>query len=148
MNLDELIRRQSDVLLARRMCAFILRVPLIAIPATLLIDATLLAPWDVARERSTADIVLLHLPGALYLYPLYQLVKLRRASRTLFLPALLGLMSYVFPQLVWFMLAGYWRTRPPLMEGPLPILGAVIEIGFVSLVLWCLTLSVYRSLGQ
>jgi hypothetical protein len=145
MDLDSFLRRQTDALVARQSCAFLLWLPLATVPATLLIDWTLLGILDVSRERSFADIVMLHLPGLMNLYPLYRLVQLGRVSRTLLLPAVLGVLMYVVPQSAWFVFIANWRSFPPPVESPILVLAMVIQSNFYSLVLWCLTLSVFRS---
>jgi hypothetical protein len=61
---------------------------------------------------------------------------------------LLGVCSYLVPQIVWTVFVSHWRSSLPLVEGPLPVVAAVFQSGFYSLVLWSLTLSVYHSYGE
>jgi hypothetical protein len=145
MDLDGLIRRQADVLLASRLCAYLLKTPLATIPLTILIDWGLLGVLGVVRERSFGDVILLHLPGLANLYPLYRMMQLGRVSRTLLLPSMLGLLSYSVPQCAWFVFVSGWRTLPPPVEAPILVVAMVIQSSFYSLILWFLTFSVYRS---
>jgi hypothetical protein len=145
MDLDAFIRRQADALLARQLCAFLLWVPLATVPLTLLIDWTFLGILDLSRERSEADVIMLHLPGIVNLYPLYRLVQLGRVSRTLMLPAVLGVLMYAVPQAAWLLFIANWRTFPPLGESPILVLAMIAQSNFYSLVLWWLTFSVLRG---
>lgn len=144
MDLDHFLRRQADVLQARRLLVFLLWSPLLTVPATILIDLVLLGSADMLRQRSYADVVLVHLPGLANLYPLYRVIQLGRLNRALLSPVVLGLISYVMPNLIWFVFITSQRSFPLVVESSTPLV-AVAESNFGSFVLWCLTLSVLRG---
>lgn len=145
MDLDAFVRRQTDILLARRLCALLLWAPLATVPATMLIDFTLVGALDARRNPSSADAILLHLPGLLNLYPLYRLMRFGRLNARLLLPAALGVLSYVIPQLVWGIFVAMRHLSPPLVDDPILVVGVIVQSNFYSFILWCLTLSVYQS---
>lgn len=148
MSFDDSISAEADRALTLRICRFLLLSPLFTVPLTLALGMTWLDVSVPVVNRRSGDVVLLHLPGLVNAYPVWWVIRRGRASRLPVAVAVVGLLSYLLPNLVWVLVLGAWRQAPPLEPDSIALVTLAAHSSWYSLILWVLVLTLRSSVPR
>ena len=150
--LDDSLANRADCAEARRLGRFLLLSPLATVPLTLLLALPWLDASMTLENRTFGDVVLLHLPGLVNVYPAWRVaerwLRQRRFARPTLALAAVGLVAYVVPNAIWLLVVDYWHRTPPVVSDPRAIVVVAAQSGMHSLILWVLLLTIYRGLDD
>ena len=142
--MDDFLKAEADRALTVRLCRFLLLTPCITVPLTLILGTPWLDTAVPVIDRTSRDVLLLHLPGLVNAYPAWRVASRGRADRLAICVAGLGLLTYLLPNAVWIITLDSWRRLPPLVPDPAPLLALSAHSAWFSFVIWWLLLTVYR----
>lgn len=152
MSLDDLLGERADVAVARRLGRFLLLSPLVTLPLTLLLAIPWLDPAVPLENRTSGDVLLLHLPGLVNVYPAWRVigrwVRERRVGRQTLALAAVGLLAYLVPNVFWLLVVDSWHRAPPVVSDPRAVVVVAAQSSMHSLILWVLVLTIYRGLDD
>ena len=150
--LDNSLGDRADRAVARRLGRFLLLSPLATVPLTLLLAVPWLDATVTLENRTFGDVVLLHLPGLVNVYPAWRVaarwVHQRRLGRPALALAAVGLLTYLVPNAVWLLVVESWHRTPPLVSDPRVVVVVAAQSGMHSLILWVLLLTIYHGLDD